>query len=139
MSRLCTLCGGLTSGSDSRCGAHPRTSGIGANHTIHADPRWTALSRRLIARHFGQYGWVCPGDGPEHPAHPTRDLTLDHTMAMVDGGAAFPPDDELRVLCRSWNSALGARLVNAKRAGRMPQRAPAVLTERAAIRARYIG
>ena len=21
---------------------------------------------------------VCPGDGPEHPAHPTRDLTLDH-------------------------------------------------------------
>ena len=149
--KLCTQCGTLTS-VGSRCASHPRTSGIGANHAVHTDPRWTALSQRMIARHVGQYGWVCPGDGPEHASHPVtpgilgsdgfyhhHDLTLDHTLAMVDGGAAFPPDDQLRVLCRSRNSALGARALNAKRAGRMPLRTPAVLTERAAIRARYLG
>ena len=34
------------------------------------------LSKRMIARHVGQHGYVCPGDGPEHPAHATPDLTL---------------------------------------------------------------
>ena len=71
----------------------------------------------MIARHVGQHGYVCPGDGPEHPAHPTRDLTLDHVRALIEGGAPFDPDNT-RVLCRSRNSANGARLVNARRADR---------------------
>ena len=66
---------------------------------MHVDPRWTRLSRRMIARHVGQYGWVCPGDGPDHPAHPTRDLTLDHVVAIVEGGAPFDSANT-RVLCR---------------------------------------
>ena len=139
MSRLCTVCGRLTSGSDSRCGAHPRTSGIGANHAVHSDPRWTALSRRVIAKHVGQFGWVCPGDGAEHPSHPSHDLTADHVVAIEDGGSPFPLDDGLRVLCRSWNSTLGARLVNARRAGRVMRRSPLVLDVRAQIRARFLG
>lgn len=113
-------------------------SRAGANHAVHADPRWTALSRRLIARHVGEHGWVCPGDGSEHPAHPSHDLTLDHAVAMVDGGAAFPPDEQLRVLCRSWNSALGAKAVNAKRAGRR-QDSRTIVLERAQIRSRFLG
>jgi 5-methylcytosine-specific restriction endonuclease McrA len=68
----------------------------------------------MIARHVGQHGYVCPGDGPEHPAHPTRDLTLDHVVALIEGGAPFDPANT-RVLCRSRNSANGARLVNARR------------------------
>jgi len=71
----------------------------------------------MIARHVGQHGNVCPGDGPEHPAHQTRDLTLDHVTALIDGGAPFDPANT-RVLCRSRNSANGARLVNARRADR---------------------
>ena len=71
----------------------------------------------MIARHVGQHGYVCPGDGVEHPAHPTRDLTLDHVTALIDGGAPFDPANT-RVLCRSRNSANGARLVNARRADR---------------------
>jgi hypothetical protein len=68
----------------------------------------------MIARHVGQHGYVCPGDGPEHPAHPTRDLTLDHVLALINGGAPFDPANT-RVLCRSRNSELGAHLVNARR------------------------
>ena len=111
--KLCKVCGVVTSRTTGRCGEHPRLSGIGANHHLHADPRWTRLSKRMIARHVGQHGYVCPGDGPEHPAHPTRDLTLDHVLALTDGGAPFDPANT-RVLCRSRNSANGARLVNAR-------------------------
>jgi len=129
--KLCTVCGVITSRSTGRCSEHPRLSGVGANHHVHADPRWTRLSKRMIARHVGQYGYVCPGDGPEHPAHPTRDLTLDHVLALVDGGAPFDPANT-RVLCRSRNSANGARLVNARRADRgYPHEDPALLEVRA--------
>jgi hypothetical protein len=134
--KLCTICGVLSQ--DGRCSKHPRTSGIGANHAIHTDPRWTALSQRMIARHVGQYGCVCPGDGPEHPAHPSRDLTLDHVVQLQEGGAAFDATNT-RILCRSRNSTNGARLSNERRAGRMPLRIPAPLDERAQIRARFLG
>ncbi len=128
--KLCTVCGVITSRAGSRCTEHPRLSGIGANHHVHADPRWTRLSKRMIARHVGQHGYVCPGDGPEHPAHPTRDLTLDHVTALIDGGAPFDPANT-RVLCRSRNSANGARLVNARRADRgSPHADPALLEVR---------
>jgi hypothetical protein len=115
--KLCTVCGVITSRPGSRCGKHAPLSGVGANHHVHADPRWARLSRRMIARHVGKYGYVCPGDGVEHPAHPTRDLTLDHVLALIAGGAPFDPANT-RVLCRSRNSANGARLVNARRADR---------------------
>ncbi len=82
----------------------------------------------MIARHVGQHGYVCPGDGPEHPAHPTRDLTLDHVVALIDGGAPFDPANT-RVLCRSRNSANGARLVNARRADRGSPHAGSALLE----------
>ena len=128
--KLCTVCGVVTSRTTGRCGEHPRLSGIGANHHAHADPRWARLSRRIIARHVGQYGYVCPGDGPEHPPHSTRDLTLDHVLALIDGGAPFDPANT-RVLCRSRNSANGARLVNARRADRgYPLAGPALLEVR---------
>jgi 5-methylcytosine-specific restriction endonuclease McrA len=137
VSQLCTVCGTLTSDGP-RCDKHPRTSGKGANHAVHTDPRWTRLSQRMIARHVGQYGWICPGDGPEHPAHPTRDLTLDHVMQLQEGGAPFDPANT-RVLCRSRNSATGARLANERRAGRVAPRMPVVLDERAQVRARFLG
>ena len=56
--KLCTVCGVVTSRPGSRCGQHPRLSGLGANHHIHADPRWTHRSKRMIARHVGQHGYV---------------------------------------------------------------------------------
>jgi hypothetical protein len=129
--KLCTVCGVVTSRSTGRCSEHPRLSGIGANHHVHADARWARLSKRMIARHVGQYGYVCPGVGPEHPTHPTRDLTLDHVLALIDGGAPFDPANT-RVLCRSRNSANGARLVNARRLDRgYPHAGPALLDVRA--------
>lgn len=135
--KLCTVCGIVTSGAGSRCTKHPRLSGIGANHHVHADPRWARLSRRVIARHVGQHGWVCPGDGPEHSSHPTRDLTTDHVLAIENGGAPFDLANT-RVLCRSRNSANGARLVNTRRSG--PQdAAPVILDERVQVRARFLG
>jgi hypothetical protein len=92
----------------------------------------------MIARHVGEFGWTCPGDGVEHPAHPSRDLTLDHIDQLQDDGAPFDPANT-RVLCRSRNSATGARRANEKRAGRIAPRMPRVLDERAQIRARFLG
>ncbi len=111
--QLCTVCGSLTS-SGPRCSRHPR-SRSGSGSAVHRDPRWAEMSKRIISRHVGQYGYVCPGDGPGHPAHPTRDLTADHVVPLADGGAPFDASNT-RVLCRSRNSELGARLINARRA-----------------------
>jgi len=120
------VCGVITSGVGSRCSKHPRLSGIGANHHVHADPRWARLSKRVIARHVGQYGWICPGDGLEHPAHPARDLTTDHVLALMEGGAPFDPANT-----RPRAGRLGAR-----RQGRAMSRLEAALAELAeAIRA----
>ena len=128
------MCGTLAHGN--RCARHPEKSG--ASHPVHVDPRWTRLSRRMIARHVGEFGWACPGDGPEHPAHPSRDLTLDHVVQLQEDGAPFDPANT-RVLCRSRNSANGARMANERRAGRAVPRLPVVLDERAQIRARFLG
>jgi 5-methylcytosine-specific restriction endonuclease McrA len=113
MAGVCTVCGRVTSRGP-RCLAHPHRKTTRPNPT-HADPRWHALSRRLIAAHVGQYGWTCPGDGPHHAPHATSDLTCDHIVALSDGGSPFDRSN-LRILCRSWNSSLGATLGNAKRA-----------------------
>jgi 5-methylcytosine-specific restriction endonuclease McrA len=92
----------------------------------------------MVAHHVGHFGWVCPGDGPQHIAHPSRDLTCDHVIPLEDGGAPFDPANT-RILCRSWNSSLGARLLAAKRAGQRLAQIVAPLDERAQIRARYLG
>jgi hypothetical protein len=91
----------------------------------------------MIARHVGQFGWTCPGDGSDHPGHATTDLTCDHVVALEDGGAPFDPANT-RILCRSWNSTLGARLVNARRAGATPAAAVTAADPKAAIRARFM-
>ena len=103
--KLCTVCGVVTSGAGSRCSRHPRLSRIGANHAVHTDPRWARLSRRVIARHVGQRGYVCPGYG--RPAHPSGDLTVDHVVPLAAGGAPLDIAN-CAVLCRSCNSTKGA-------------------------------
>lgn len=103
--KLCTVCGVVTSGAGSRCSKHPRLSGIGANHRVHADPRWARLSKRVIARHVGQHGYVCPGY--QRDAHPARDLTADHVVPLAAGGAPFDIGN-CAVLCRSCNSTKGS-------------------------------
>ena len=103
--KLCTVCGVVTSGAGSRCSKHPRLSGIGANHYVHADPRWARLSRRVIARHVGQHGYVCPGY--QRPAHRAADLTADHVVPLAAGGAPLDIAN-CAVLCRSCNSTKGA-------------------------------
>lgn len=113
--KLCTICGLVTSGG-SRCSEHPRLSNRSRHNTLYSTREWTRLSARLIRAHVGRFGWVCPGDGPEHPSHPTRDLTLDHKLTLSAGGAPLDPAN-LRVLCRSRNSELGARTGNALRGG----------------------
>ena len=103
--KLCTVCGVVTSGAGSRCSRHPRLSGIGANHRVHADPRWARLSKRVIARHVGQHGYECPGY--QRDARPARDLTADHVVPLAAGGAPFDIAN-CAVLCRSCNSTKGA-------------------------------
>ena len=102
---LCTVCGVATSGAGSRCSRHPRLSGIGANHRVHADPRWARLSKRVIARHVGLHGDWCPGYGLD--PHPASDLTADHIVPLAAGGAPLDIGN-CAVLGRSCNSTKGA-------------------------------
>ncbi len=131
---LCRVCGRRTS-SGPRCAAHPKTSG--PSNPFYRDPQWRHVSKRTITAHVGRYGWVCPGDGPQHAPHPSRSLTVDHILALADGGAPFAPSN-LQVLCRAANSAKGARLVNDRRKTARAAESPPLLDERAAIRARYL-
>jgi 5-methylcytosine-specific restriction endonuclease McrA len=90
----------------------------------------------MVARHVGQFGWVCPGDGSDHPAHATHDLTCDHVLPIIEGGAPFDPANT-RILCRSRNSANGARLVNSR--GSIKTDPPSASPDpRAAIRSRFL-
>lgn len=74
-------------------------------------PTWHAGNSRAerrrraatVAAWIAQHGHWCPGYGV--PAHPSTDLTADHTEAVAHGGA----DGELAVLCRPCNSRKGAR------------------------------
>lgn len=68
-------------------------------------PGWTRLSQQTIAAHVAAHGWTCPGW--RRPAHPSRSLTADHRIPVAAGGASVPGN--LGVLCRSCNSAKGAR------------------------------
>jgi hypothetical protein len=58
------------------------------------------------------HGWLCPGDGPDHVAHYVApgQLTADHLHPIILGGARV--GGPMRVLCKSRNSALGARLAH---------------------------
>jgi len=62
----------------------------------------------MVADWIREHGPWCPGDPPEHDAHPSFDLTVDH------GDQAGIPTklldrSRLRVMCRSWNAILGRR------------------------------
>jgi len=52
----------------------------------------------VVGQHVAQFGWNCPGFNC--PPHPSRDLTADHIVPVVQGG---DEEGELRVLCRSCN------------------------------------
>lgn len=77
-----------------RCSTHRRDSPTTTQRT------WPERQRRAQAvRQWVQLkGYVCPGYGV--PSHPSRDLTADHLLAVVNGGG----DGPLVVLCRSCNS-----------------------------------
>lgn len=112
--RLCLDCGIATSLSGGRCAEHRRASNRSQHNEQYATREWRALSARILRAHRGQHGDWCPGDLPEHEAHRSSDLTVDHAHALSEGGALLDRS-KLRVLCRSWNSTLGARVGNAQR------------------------
>lgn len=68
--------------------------------------RWQAIAHEAIEAHVRVNGWTCPGWGV--PAHPSRDLTADHELAVARGGlstvANLGP-----VLCRGCNARKGSR------------------------------
>jgi hypothetical protein len=58
-----------------------------------------------VAAWIAQHGWVCPGW--ERDSHPATDLSADHDTPIALGG---PQGGPLSVLCKSCNSARGAKL-----------------------------
>jgi 5-methylcytosine-specific restriction endonuclease McrA len=81
---------------------------------------WRRFRSVILTRHRARHGDLCPG-APGHPAHPERDLTVDHIEPLARGGAMFS-EANCRVLCRSWNGKLGAQAARASRGGSVPLR-----------------
>ncbi len=66
---------------------------------------WQRISARVLRAWRGEHGNWCPGY--QRPAHPARDLTVDHVVSLSVGGAPFDIGNTA-VLCRSCNSTKGA-------------------------------
>lgn len=103
----CTSCGTPCSGP--RCTAH---GGPGGTHALSAaargyDGTWRRIRAAAIDAWVEAHGWTCPGWRiPAHPVRPGQ-LTGDHTVALANGGRNTLGN--VSVLCRSCNSAKGAR------------------------------
>jgi 5-methylcytosine-specific restriction endonuclease McrA len=111
---------------DRRCDEHARILSRSRN-AVYADPRWAPLRQQVLRAWIGEHGYWCPGiDGDDgHPAHPARDLTVDHVVPVSRGGAPYDRSN-LGVLCGSGNSRKGNRTPGQAASGqrRAPQRAP---------------
>ncbi len=107
--RPCLGCGRLVRGS-SRCPAcATATAARRPTKPTRAGYTWPEQQRRrsVVAAWRAEHGEVCPGwCRPEHPVVPPNRLTADHIVAVGSGGSQA---GELQVLCRSCNSAKGAR------------------------------
>jgi 5-methylcytosine-specific restriction enzyme A len=68
-------------------------------------PEWRRHRATAIAAHVRENGWICPGYN--RPPHPSRDLTVDHPVALANGGAVIQA--AAPILCRSCNSRKGRR------------------------------
>lgn len=103
--RQCLSCGELTS-KPSRHGLCPDCEQARPERAVYDSARWRKLRRRVLTRHIATHGWWCPGWGV--PAHPSRQLTIDHGDPLVFGGDPYN-EDNLGVLCKACNGRKGAR------------------------------
>lgn len=95
----CVEPGCYTQVKDGRCQQHRIES------PTYLERDWPERKRRAqaVADWVAEHGHWCPGYGV--PAHPSTDLTADHSLAVAHGGAQGPLD----VLCRPCNARKGAR------------------------------
>lgn len=103
--RPCLDCGRPSTGT--RCRFHAAIRERAHHNPQYSDPRYVALRRDVLSAWRDEHGNVCPGDD-HHASHPAMDLTLDHLVPLVHGGSLLDTSN-MRVLCRSANSARGAR------------------------------
>ena len=101
-------CGRLTDDPSSRCSEHRRVKDRAKLVAKRARrPRIASEDARraaAVAAHRSTHGDWCPGWGRD--AHPCKDLTADHPVAVAAGGSEH---QALAVLCRSCNAAKGAK------------------------------
>lgn len=102
--RRCLDCGGPTSIMHSRCPECRRAKERRHHNRQYDDPDWRRASAAAIAAWVKVHGWVCPGFGV--PAHPSRDLTAGHGVALANGGDLV--QDRIIVECRSCGGRRGA-------------------------------
>ncbi len=89
-------------------GGGPRCASCQRGKRRTYDRGWRKVSKAAIAAHLREYGPVCPGwfGQSPHTVDPAE-LTGDHVTPRAAGGAGDV--DNVAVLCRSCNSAKGAR------------------------------
>jgi hypothetical protein len=111
LAKICSACRRIHNGTGPRCEpcqrAHDTERNARRRHGGHTDPRWTAHSRRLLAAWRHEHGDYCPGDS-NHPAHPSKDLTVHHPTPLTAGGSLT--EQQMSIVCRSGNSTKGGRI-----------------------------
>ena len=80
-----------------RCG---RGGTSPARNPAYDDPAYRRFRKRVVSEWIAQHGYVCPGFRRE--AHASTDLTLDHPVPVLQGGALVDRRNAA-VLCRSCN------------------------------------
>lgn len=71
---------------------------------VYDSAAWRRLSATTVAAWVRRRGWLCPGY--RVPPHTAYDLTLDHPIALAQGGAPLPRRPG--VLCRACNGRKAA-------------------------------
>lgn len=106
--RPCLVCGTLTR-NPSRCDVDQarweaaRDAARGSATARGYGSQYQRAAAQVLAAHRAEHGDWCPGW--RRAGHWTEDLTADHIIPVSQGGG--PGAANLRVLCRSCNSARG--------------------------------
>lgn len=103
-----TRCSNPTSAA--RCPRHADFTTLfkrqGSTSRLYQTRAWQRLRKSIVDDWVREHGHVCPGYRVE--AHESRDLVVDHALALRRGGAALDRAN-LRVLCRRCNSRKSLR------------------------------
>jgi 5-methylcytosine-specific restriction enzyme A len=79
---------------------------------------WRRFRDGILRAWRREHGNLCPGF--ERPPHTDGILSVNHKVALADGGPMLPGEDGVDVMCTGCNALAGVRATQARRAPTPP-------------------